>query len=80
MPYIPRQPPSDPAQLPGFLRDELNNIARSTTTDTVRLKPLAVALAKPRDGDVVFADGTNWNPGSGRGPYCYSSGVWVRLF
>ncbi len=26
---------------------------------------------KPRTGDVRLADGTNWNPGSGRGVYWY---------
>jgi len=34
---------------------------------------------RPRDGDVVFADGTNWNPGAGRGFYGYYSGAWVKL-
>ena len=79
MAYIPRQPPSDPAQLPGFLLEELRNIARSTTTDTVQLDPLAVAPAKPRDGLVVMADGTNWNPGSGGGFYGYRAGAWRFL-
>lgn len=34
---------------------------------------------KSQDGMIVFADGTNWNPGSGRGYYGKSSGVWVFL-
>lgn len=34
---------------------------------------------RPREGLVVFADGTNWNPGSGRGVYVYSSSAWVKL-
>lgn len=38
-----------------------------------------VALTKPRDGLVVFADGTNWNPGAGAGIYAYHSGVWNKL-
>lgn len=79
MPYIPRQPPADPALLPGFLRDELNNIARSTVTDTVQLRPQSVAPSKPRDGLLVEADGTNWNPGSGAGLYIYRAGAWVFL-
>lgn len=34
---------------------------------------------KPRDGLVVQADGTNWNPGSGAGLYAYYGGVWNKL-
>lgn len=28
---------------------------------------------------IVFADGTNWNPGGGRGYYARIGGVWVKL-
>lgn len=38
-----------------------------------------VAPAKPREGMVRFADGTDWNPGSGRGLYSYVSGSWAKL-
>ena len=31
------------------------------------------APPKPREGTFVFADGTTWNPGSGRGLYQYVS-------
>lgn len=35
---------------------------------------------RPRAGMVVYADGTNWNPGSGEGLYIYKSGgSWVLL-
>lgn len=79
MPYIPRQPPADPAQLPGFLLVEQQNIARGTVTDTVQLQPQSVAPAKPRAGLLVEADGTNWNPGSGAGLYIYRAGAWVFI-
>lgn len=36
-------------------------------------------LDKPREGDIVFADGTNWNPGSGKGFYGYYSGAYHFL-
>ena len=64
MAYIPMQVPNDPAQLPGFLLQELQNIARSTDTSIAHLSELNKAPAKPRAGVVVLADGTNWNPGS----------------
>lgn len=37
------------------------------------------APAAPTDGDIRFADGTIWNPGSGRGFYGYYSGAWHFL-
>ncbi len=35
------------------------------------LSELNVEPVKPVDYKLYFADGTNWNPGSGRGVYCY---------
>jgi hypothetical protein len=34
---------------------------------------------KPRTGMVVLADGTDWDPGSGAGVYCYYDGSWNKL-
>lgn len=79
MAYIPMQVPTDPAQLPGFLLQELQNIARSTDTSIAQLAELNKAPAKPRAGMVVLADGTNWNPGSGSGFYGYRAGAWRFL-
>lgn len=31
------------------------------------------------EGMTVGADGTNWNPGAGKGVYTYYSGVWNKL-
>lgn len=31
------------------------------------------------NGDIVYADGTNWDPGSGAGFYGYEEGTWVKL-
>jgi hypothetical protein len=31
------------------------------------------------DGDLVYADGTNWNPGAGEGLYCRVAGAWNFL-
>ena len=35
--------------------------------------------AHPRDGVIVLADGTNWNPGSGAGYYGYHNSAWTFL-
>lgn len=40
---------------------------------------LAVAPTKPREGMVTGANGTNWNPGAGKGVYCYYTGAWHLL-
>lgn len=34
---------------------------------------------KPVQNQMVFADGTDWNPGNGRGFYMYSEGNWLKL-
>lgn len=42
------------------------------------LQTLNAAPSKPREGMIVKADGTHWNPGSGAGVYCYRGG-WTFL-
>lgn len=37
--------------------------------------PLHVAPSRPQGGKLYFADGTDWNPGSGRGMYVYDEGA-----
>jgi hypothetical protein len=58
---------------------QLSAILQAMQTPWVMLAPLYAEPLRPRDGMVVFADGTAWNPGSGRGVYLYSSGAWVKL-
>jgi len=33
----------------------------------------------PQEGMIAYADGTNWNPGSGEGIYAYYNGAWHYL-
>lgn len=35
--------------------------------------------SKPQNGQLVYADGTNWNPGSGRGLYYYKVNTWTFI-
>ena len=37
------------------------------------------APIKPRDGDIRYADGTTWNPGSGQGVYYFNGSIWKLL-
>jgi hypothetical protein len=34
---------------------------------------------KPQDGDIYYADGTSWNPGSGRGLYYWKVNTWKLI-
>jgi hypothetical protein len=78
--YSPLPPAigSDPAQ---YAYLELQDLVRAINEaqELLPLQALAEAPAKPREGLVVYANGTNWNPGSGAGPYVYISGTWTPL-
>ena len=77
--YTPGQPPSIPAQLGSFLQQELARIAAELSRQTQQLTPQHAAPARPRDGLIVLADGTHWDPGSGAGFYGYRGGSWHFL-
>jgi hypothetical protein len=77
MSYIPSSTAADTAVgLRSWLVQELNRIANGFTVagQTTTLPVLTVEPAKPETGQVVLADGTAWNPGSGRGLYYYDAG------
>jgi hypothetical protein len=83
--YQPTIPPDAPNEEIRALSDwalrELDNVARAMNETTIlRLQELNVAPERPRDGMVVYADGTNWNPGSGEGVYARINGTWTKLF
>lgn len=81
MDYNPAQVPSDPAQLPGFLMQELANLRAqlAAAQQSVYLNTLYAAPKKPRDGMIVKADGSTWNPGAGAGVYAYIGSAWAKL-
>ena len=75
--YIPQVVPDDVTQIPQFLRDQQVQIqAAIASLVQNRYEKTYVAPAKPRDGDVAYADGTYWNPGSGAGLYQYNGTAW----
>jgi len=82
--YIPRllsgitEPQAD--KIAKYLGDELLAIARELQgQDYVALKVWHVVPDKPRQGYLYYADGTDWNPGSGQGAYVYSGTAWNFL-
>ena len=48
-------------------------------TDGLILKEWNAVPDRLHNGLVVYADGTNWDPGSGRGVYAYENGSWLKL-
>lgn len=63
-----------------YVEEELDAIARDQAeTSELELRPVYAEPAKPREGMIVFADGTSWNPGGGQGVYVYATGAWVKL-
>lgn len=46
---------------------------------TIALDQLNAEPERPQDGLIVYADGTNWDPGSGQGIYAYYGSAWVKL-
>lgn len=80
MQYAPDQVPSDPKELARYLDTELNKIAAVLTLLAAgHIDKVYVEPAKPRDGDIRNADGTQWNPGSGEGIYRYNGSAWIFL-
>jgi len=56
-----------------FLRNELNLIALELAImEKGQYEVLYVVPTRPRTGLVVYADGTSWNPGGGKGLYEYT--------
>jgi hypothetical protein len=70
--------PNDPAQLPGFLRDLQKAIEEAAARTG---EYLHVAPARSQPGDLVLADGTDWDPGAGAGLYRRNelNTAWVHL-
>ncbi|MEY4756852.1 MAG: hypothetical protein RJA34_1750 [Pseudomonadota bacterium] len=79
--YNPSNVPDAAAALPAYLRLELEQIARAKREPDqyLYLDTSYAAPKKLRDGMVVLADGTTWNPGSGAGFYGYRAGAWRFL-
>lgn len=73
-------PTKDPTAIIHWLTGELNNLAQVLNRyDRLQFIPLTVAPPKPSEGLVVFADGVEWDPGSGAGLYQYVGGSWIAL-
>jgi hypothetical protein len=79
--YSPGIVPNAANSIPGFLENELHRVAEAMNgaVPFAQIEMSYAAPAKLRDGMIVLADGTSWNPGSGGGFYGYRAGAWRFL-
>lgn len=81
--YSPTAIPSDaPLGLRSWLAWQLRQIADALAAPEVnglRFSKLAAQPDRYADGDLVYADGSNWNPGSGAGLYERRGAAWHKL-
>ena len=81
--YQPNPLPIDQEDLGLYITNELKRLGDVLFNQaTFRLERTHVAPSKPRGGDIRYADGTDWNPGStGEGIYFFNetTSAWVKL-
>lgn len=72
---------NEPKDIVEWVTNLIQSIVFQLNNGVPRLRWAArnVVPDKPRSGDIVYADGTNWNPGSGQGFYGYYAGAWHFL-
>ena len=78
MSYLPLPVPSRPDELPQYPRNALSRISQlwaGAQPYLVLARTYAEPSKKP-EGLVAYADGTQWNPGSGAGAYQWRGGAW----
>lgn len=82
MVFRPSTLPSDLTveSLARWVQGEFEQLSREQVeTLELELRPIHAAPEKPREGMIVYADGTDWNPGSGRGVYVRGPAAWEKL-
>lgn len=79
--FLPAPPPFTGVspELWQYLDEEMARLALILNADTLQLQTLAQEPEKPENGMIAYADGSEWNPGSGEGFYGYENGSWVKL-
>ena len=78
--YEPGPLPENPEDLGIYVVTELKRLGSILFNQSVmRLEETNTAPTKPRDGDIRYADGSNWNPGAGTGIYLFDGSSWTKL-
>ena len=75
------QPGALPMDAPAWIVRELQRVSQATygAAPYIQMQVQHKPPEKVRDGFVVLADGSDWNPGAGAGIYARISGAWVKL-
>ena len=81
--YEPGPLPEEVEDLGMYVVTELKRLGDTLFNQaTFRLERIHAEPSRPREGDVRYADGTDWNPGNGEGIYFFkkgSPGTWVYM-
>jgi len=79
--YTPNPVPDNPQDLPQYLLQEFQKIQGALEETPVNfIETTNVAPERIKQGDIVYADGSNFNPGSGEGIYFRNAaGSWIKL-
>lgn len=78
--YSPAPPPNNSEDWQRYAYDEFIKLQGAIVALAQgHLDMVYSAPSKPREGDIRLADGTSWNPGGGKGVYCYYGAVWHLL-
>lgn len=81
--YVKGNVPLKTESLPEAVDTELTKIQNESQrpeVDGIQFKIWHSEPPKPRTGIAYYADGSDWNPGSGEGLYIYTSGAaWSKL-
>ena|GEM_PF-611687 len=79
--YQPGPPPTNPDDIPVYLTNELNRLGEVVfNLSNLRLEETFAEPDKPRKGQLAYADGSSWNPGSGgAGIYFFNGSGWTKL-
>ena len=79
--YTPNPVPSNPEDLPKYIFEELLRLQGALEENpTTYIEVKNAAPSRIKQGDIVYADGSNFNPGSGEGIYFRNAaGNWVKL-
>ena len=83
--YVPKVPTNtltddaDTREIVRWAKTEFDNISRAMSSLEYQFPALSAPPIRYFVGSVAYADGVNWNPGSGEGLYVYKSTGWALL-
>ena len=75
--YVPNPVPANSEDLPRYIFEELTKLQGALQENPIAfIEEKNVEPSRVKQGDIAYADGTNWNPGQGENLYYYDGTVW----